>query len=164
VKLAEALSLRADTQAKLKQIEYRATSVARYQEGEEPPESAVDLLDQGRALADQLEHLIQAINLTNAATALNGGDAQAHEQTITDAIARRDVLASRRKLVSAVADAAANSGRGGYGFLRSSRSELVMKTDVDVITLRAEADDLSRQYRELDVKIQQANWNTELVE
>ena len=82
-------------------------------------------------------------------------------------IARRDVLALRRKLVTAVADAAAGH-RGGPEIHmwaeRQMRSELRQLTDVPVGDLRREADDLARQHRELDVRLQAANWATELIE
>jgi hypothetical protein len=46
----------------------------------------------------------------------------------------------------------------------SLRSELREVTDPPVGELRREAGDVSRQYRELDVRLQQANWATDLVE
>jgi hypothetical protein len=162
MKLAEALALRADAQKRLAQLQSRAVSSARYQEGEEPIERSPELLADARATTDEIESLIRRINRTNAATELEPG------LTITDAIARRDVLALRRKLVTSVADAA--SGRVGEGpnirvFVeRQMRSELRLLTDVPVGELRREADDLARQYRELDVRLQAANWSTELVD
>jgi hypothetical protein len=44
MKLAEALALRADLQARLAQLASRATTNARYQEGEEPAEDPNALL------------------------------------------------------------------------------------------------------------------------
>jgi hypothetical protein len=155
VKLAEALALRGDAQKRLAQLQARAVSVARYQEGEAPPESAMELLAQAREVTGQIEELVRRINRTNAGTELEPG------VTITDAIARRDALASRRKLVTAVADAA--SGQQAHdGWARQLRSELRQLTDVPVAELRREADDLARQYRELDMRIQEANWAAEV--
>ena len=48
--------------------------------------------------------------------------------------------------------------------LRSTRSELRYVTDLSVTELRGQADRVARELRELDTLIQQANWNTELVE
>src|SRR5579884_3989973 len=101
MKLAEALALRSDAQKRLAQLQARAVGAARYQEGEEPPELAADLLAAARAVTEEIEALVRHINRTNASTELEPG------LTITDAIAQRDVLALRRKLVTAVADAAA---------------------------------------------------------
>jgi hypothetical protein len=162
MKLAEALALRADAQKRLVQLQGRAVAAARYQEGEEPPERSTELLAQARAVTDEIESLIRRINRTNAATELEPG------LTVTDAIAQRDGLALRRKLVTAVADAATGQrgGRDGGGWYveRQMRSELRQLTDVPVGDLRHEADDLARQYRELDVRLQEANWSTDLVD
>lgn len=156
MKLAEALALRGDAQRRLAQLQARAVSVARYQEGEAPPESAMDLLAQAREVTVQIEELVRRINRTNAAAELEPG------VTITDAIARRDALASRRKLVTSVADAASGHQPHDAGWARQLRSELRQLTDVPVAGLRREADDLARQYRELDMRIQEANWATEV--
>jgi hypothetical protein len=162
MKLAEALALRSDAQKRLAQLQSRAVACARYQEGEEPAENSPELLAQARAVTEEIESLIRRINRTNAATILDPG------VTITDAIAQRDVLALRRKLVTAVADAGAGNGGDGddhvWAMARQMRSELRQMTDVPVADLRREADDLARQYRELDVRIQAANWATELVD
>jgi Family of unknown function (DUF6847) len=161
MKLAEALALRGDAQKRLAQLQSRAVASARYQEGEEPAERSTDLLAQARATADEIEALIRRINRTNAATELEPG------VTITDAIAQRDVLALRRKLVTAVADAAAGhqgAGARGWDVARQMRSELRQLTDVPVGDLRREADDLARRHRELDIRLQGANWATDLVE
>jgi len=156
VKLAEALALRSDVQKRLVQVQARAVSTARYQEGEQPAESATELLDQARVLAGELEDLVRRVNRTNVSAEIEPG------RTITDAIAHRDSLSLRRKMVTAVADAA--SGRQENSWGRQMRSELRHVTDMDVGALRSEADDLARQYREIDVKIQEANWATELVD
>lgn len=158
MKLAEALALRGDAQKRLAQLQTRAVTAARYQEGEPPPESAMELLAQAREVADEIERLIRQINRTNAATGLEPG------VTITDAISRRDALALRRKLVTAIADAASGHQQRDLSWARQLRSELRQLTDVPVAELRREADDLARQYRELDVRIQEANWATELLE
>jgi len=157
MKLAEALSLRSDLQKRLAQVQSRAVSCARFQEGERPAEDALELLGQARDLTDEIETIVRRVNRTNASTEIDAGT------TISDAIARRDALALRRKVVTAVADAASGSDRSS-GWGRQLRSELRHVTDVAVPRLRAEADDLARQYREIDVRIQEANWATELLE
>lgn len=155
--LAEGLAQRSDAQKLLEQLTARAQAVARYQEGEPPAEDPMDLLARARGTVDQIENLVRRINKTNASTELSPG------RTITDAIARRDALKVRRKLVSDIADAA--SGRGaGLGFARALRSELRYVTDLSVGQLRSEADRLAAEFRELDMQLQQANWSTELME
>ena len=154
MKVAEALALRSDAQKRLAQLQARAVSVARYQEGEQPPEDANELLAAARSVTEEIEDLVRRINRTNSGNEIATG------VTVTDAIAQRDALAMRRTLVSAVATAA--SGEQGYG--RQLRSELRYVTAVPVGELRQEADDLARQYRELDTRIQEANWAIELAD
>jgi hypothetical protein len=159
MKLAEALSLRSDAQKRLAQLQARAVASARYQEGEDVPEDANALLAEAREVVAEIESLIRRINRTNAATELEPG------LTITDAIARRDALAAERSVVVSIADAAAGSGGGrGAGFNRQLRSELRFLTDVPIPQLRADADALARQYRELDTRLQEVNWTTDLLD
>jgi hypothetical protein len=158
MKLAEALALRSDLQTRLAQLKERAIAVARYQEGEEPAEVATDLLAQARSICDEIEDLVRRVNRTNSSTEIADG------LTITDAIAGRDNLALKRRLVTSVADAAAGHNPNANPWERQLRSELRQITDVPVSQLRSEADDLARRYRELDVRIQEANWATELID
>lgn len=156
MKLAEALALRADAQKRLEQVKARAVASARYQEGEPPAEDAAALLARAAEIVDEIEDLVRRINRTNAATELEPG------VTLTDAIARRDALASRRKLTVAVADAAV--GGSGNGWARQLRSELRYVTDLPVRDLRDRADRLAREHRELDTRLQAVNWTVDVLE
>lgn len=156
MKLAEALALRADATRRVEQLRTRIVANARFQEGEEPAEDAQALLAEAGAVLDELEGLIRRINRTNAATRIGP------EGTITDALARRDVLRTRHSVVTAAADAAVGRSQAGMG--RQLRSELKMLAALPVAQLRAQADDLARQIRELDVRIQQSNWEFDLME
>lgn len=82
--------------------------------------------------------------------------------TLTDALARRDVLRLRHAVVTAAADAAAGTGERGYG--RQLRSELVMLSALPVADLWRQADVLAREIREIDVRIQRANWEVGLLD
>jgi hypothetical protein len=103
---------------------------------------------------DELESLIRRINRTNAATLVEGG-------TLTDALARRDVLRLRHGIVTSAADAAAGEGQRGF---RQLRSELKMIPALPVADLRRQADDLARQLREVDTLIQRTNWEADLLD
>jgi hypothetical protein len=150
MKLAEALQLRADVQKRIQQLRQRIALSARTQEGEDPAEDPVALLREVGQLADQLEQLITAINRTNVRTQIEPG------LTMTDALARRDVWHLRRSiLVEAAGHAAVRQDR-------YTKSEVRFVTSLDVAALHRDADDLAKRARELDAKIQQANWNTEL--
>jgi hypothetical protein len=157
MKLAEALLLRADHNRTIEQLRGRIVASARYQEGEQPPEDANDLLDTCSSLLDELERLIRHINRTNAGTTMPDG------RTVTDALAERDVLRLRYSLLTNAADAASGSGQRGF-LMRATRSELRVVTDLDVKGLRQRAAEAARRTRELDAQIQQANWTTDLVE
>jgi hypothetical protein len=154
VKLAEAMSLRADASRRVEQLRTRIVANARFQEGQEPTADAGALLAEAGAVLDELENLIRRINRTIAATQIGP------EVTITDALARRDVLRARHSVVTAAADAAVGRGQG----MRQLRSELKMLTALPVAQLRAQADELARQVREIDVRIQQSNWEFDLLE
>lgn len=155
MKLAEALALRSDAARRAEQLRARITASARYQEGETPAEDASALLAEAGEALGELESLIRRINRTNAATVVREGG------TLTDALARRDVLRLRHRVVTSAADAAAGEGQRGY---RQLRSELTMVPALSVSELRGQADDLARQLREVDTLIQRTNWEVDLLD
>jgi hypothetical protein len=157
MKLAEALARRADSRKRVEQLRSRITGNATYQEGTEPAEDAAALLVEADELIDELESLIRRINRTNSSTQL-GADG-----TMTDALARRDALRLRHSVLIAAADAAAGHG-GGHGVFRQLRSELRQFSALPVGELRGRADQVARELRELDTRIQQANWMVDLAE
>ena len=154
MKLAEALALRAEATRRIEKLRARIVDNARYQEGEEPAEDAASLLTQSSEVCGELESLIRRINRTNASAELGGA-------TITDAIARRDVLKLRHSIITAAADAAAGRERG---WNRQLRSELTFISALPVADLRAQADDVARSIRELDTDIQRTNWEVDLLD
>lgn len=154
MKLAEGLALRADARRRVEQMRARIAASARYQEGEEPAEDAAALLVEAEAALDELQAMIRRVNRTNAATDL-GGDG-----TMTDALARRDVLRLRHGLLGDSADVASG---GGHGY-RQLRSELRRLAALPVAELRSRADRVARDVRELDVRIQRANWEVDLLD
>jgi hypothetical protein len=156
MKLGEALAERADATRRVEQLRARVVSSARYQEGETPAEDAAQLLDEAGEVLGRLEELVRRINRTNAATTM--GD----ESTISDALARRDVLRARHAVLTAAADAAVGNDRSGYA--RQMRSELRMLAALDVAAVRRQADELAREIRMLDVRIQQSNWEVDLLD
>ncbi|MFD7864451.1 DIP1984 family protein [Streptomyces sp. NPDC057682] len=156
MKLAEALAERAAATRRVEQLRARIVGSARYQEGETPAEDAAQLLAESGEVLSTLETLIRRINRTNATVELESGG------TLTDALARRDVLRLRHSVVTAAADAAAGSGGRGHG--RQLRSELMMLAALPVAELRGRADVLAREIREVDVLIQRTNWEVDLLD
>ena len=112
--------------------------------------------EEGAQLIESYQTVLRRINRTNAATAL-GADG-----TLTDALARRDALRLRYQLLTNAADAAAGNNQGGY--TRQLRSELKMLSALPVAELRSRADEVAKALRELDVRIQRANWEVDLLE
>ncbi len=151
MKLAEALSLRADLQKKVTLLKERIKDSAKVQEGDEPCDDVEELRKQLDQVLTQLEGLIYRINLTNVQTMQDG-------VSLTRLIAKRDVLSMRVKaLQEIVRHASTNDTRFG-------RNELKCVRTVDVNELRKEADTYAKQYRELDLKIQSLNWKVDLVD
>jgi hypothetical protein len=157
MKLAEALLLRADRNRTLEQLRQRIQVSARYQEGENPPEDARDLVSLASTVLDELEGLIRDINRTNSGTVMADG------RTLTDALAERDVLRLRYSVLKVSADAASGAQQQ-IGYMRATRSELKLMSDLDVKSLRQLSSDVARRARELDSRIQEVNWTTELQE
>ncbi|MFE2770698.1 DIP1984 family protein [Microbacterium resistens] len=154
MRLAEALAARADLQRRIEQLRSRIATNARFQEGEEPAEDAGALLAEAEEALERLRDLIRRINATNTGLDL-GADG-----TMTGALAARDVLRLRHALLTEAAAAAS----GSNGLMRQMRSELRQFPALPVAELRTRADDVARELRELDTRIQQANWTNDLRE
>lgn len=151
LKLAEALAERSDCQNRLDDLKKRLIRVARVQEGEKPAEDASELLTEAERLYARLFELVSAINRTNARTPFD------KEGTISDAIVRRDVTGKRRDFLTSVSDAASTRQD------RYSKSEVKFVATLSVGDLQKEADQLAKEYRVLDTRLQELNWKTELV-
>ena len=152
MKLAEALILRADCQKRFEQLKSRLVGCAKIQEGEQPPEDPQNLLAELETVSNQLVNLIKRINKTNSTTPFTD------EQSIADALAERDVVLLRRGAYNDLASFAAMRHD------RVTRSEVKYVATVNVADTQKRADELARNYRELDARIQEMNWKTELVE
>jgi hypothetical protein len=152
MKLAEALQLRSDVQKRIQQIRQRIALSARTQEGEAPAEDPNALLAEIEALTAQLESLIKRINRTNVRTELEPG------LTMTDALAQRDVWHLHRSILVEAA------GHASLRQDRYSKSEVRFVSALDVAALHRRADDLAKRARELDAKIQETNWQTEVAQ
>ena len=145
MKLAEALAERADLQKRVEQTKSRLKNNAWVQEGERPAEDPVALDGELAALCDQLEKLVTRINLTNA------------QASITGLLARRDALSIRTAALRDFLDEASRTP------VRAARGEIKILPTVSVQEYRKKADALSKELRELDMRIQQLNWTTDLI-
>ena len=149
MKLAEALILRANAQKRMEQLKQRILRNAKVQEGDTPGEDPVELLQEYESTASELTDLMQRINRTNSKTPFQ-------DSSLSDALAKRDVLRMRISLYQDLAQAASITGS------RYSRSEVKFSSAVSVVRIQKEADILAKEHRELDARIQEANWQVEL--
>ena len=150
MKLGEALILRANCQKRIEQLKERLNRNARIQEGDKPAEAPNDLLKELESTTEELTQLIQRINRTNTVTELEDG------LTLSDALAVRDVLILKYGIYNSLVEHASVT-KGRY-----SRSEIKFKSTVNVSDIQKTIDELAKAHRELDTKIQEANWQTEL--
>ena len=151
MKLAQALILRADTQKRLEQLKGRLLDNAKMQENERPSEDPKLLLKELDRLSDELFRLILAINLTNSSAKFEG-------TSLTEMIAKKDTLSQKASVLRDFAKSASQKVD------LYSNSEIKILSSVDVATLQKQIDELSKEIRELDMKLQEANWQVDLVE
>ena len=151
MKLAEALQERADLNRRIEQLRYRLNNNVLVQEGEKPLEDPAALLEELESSFTRLEWLIARINLTNCAVKVEG-------RSLTQLIARRDVLSLRADAYRRLVEEASQNTH------RATRTEIKILSAVDVPALQRQADDASRELRLLDNTLQATNWTADLVE
>lgn len=150
MKLATALLNRADLQGRLNELETRLVANAKVQEGEKPDENPMELIAEKDRIIAELENLISKINLTNSRTESDG-------MTITEMLAKRDCLKTDIKIMrNFLSSSSAKMNR-------YSRTEIIIRSTVNVAELQKKVDALCKELREIDEKIQELNWTTELI-
>ena len=151
MKLAQALILRADTQKRIEQLKVRLLSNAKTQENESPSEDPKLLLKELDKLTSELFGLICSINLTNSSAKFDG-------MSLTEMIAKKDALALKANVLRGFATSASQK------IDLYSNSEIKILSTVDVAALQKQVDALSKEIRELEMKLQEANWAVDLAE
>ena len=151
MKIAEALAERSDCQNRIEDLKKRLLRTARVQEGERPDEDPSELLAELERTFARLSDLIKSINSANAQTKFGS------QQTLADALAERDAIGKKRDFLASIAEAASTRQD------RYSKSEVKFIAAVPVGQLQKQVDALSKSFRELDTKIQELNWKTDLV-
>lgn len=150
MKLAEALAVRADIQKKISSLRTRIARSAMVQEGTPPGEDADKLLKEAFGAMDELSQLLVRINITNAKCKLADG------RIITEAVAQRDMLIGRHSLLQHAIEASSKEPD------RYSNAEIKWIACLPVAILHKQSDDVAKQLRELNLAIQQANWEIDL--
>lgn len=151
MKLAEALILRADLQKRIEQLKNRIKNNTMVQEGDSPNENPEELLDELEMCIGELTDIIKRINRTNSQTMFD------EDMTIADALAERDGIWEQRLALSHIVE------NGSIRYDRYTRTEVKFISTIDVSKLQKKVDQLSKEYRELDTKIQGLNWTVDLI-
>lgn len=150
MKLAEALNLRADLQKRIANLRERLIKNAKVQEGDTPSEDPNMLLNELNDNIIELENIIKLINKTNSSTYIDN-------ESISDIIAKRDALGLKlsilRRFISESADK----------IERYSNKEIKILSTVNVAEKQKEIDNLSKEYRLIDTKLQGLNWTTDII-
>ncbi len=138
-------------QNKLFSLRSRILSNLKVQEGQELIEDPTDLLKEYKVVNEKLIAMVQAINKTNINTII-----KEYDMTIADALVKKERLLALKNVYEDVVDSATNYQT------RMSRTEIKFVNVVDVKRIQKLSDAVSKEYRQLDAKIQEVNWLTEL--
>lgn len=147
MKLATALAERSDIQNRINTISVRLDNNAKVQEGDVPAEDPKALMEELDRLIVRLEDLVARINLTNSRTVYEG-------KTITELLAHRDCLKKKVRVLRDFLNTASD---------RVTRTEIKIVSTVPVTEIQKTVDGLAKELRNVDEKIQELNWTTELV-
>lgn len=138
--------MRADLKKKIEHLEARIRPILIVTEGKLPQEDPIKLLAQLRKTIQDFETIVIRINKANNLTHIEG------EGSLMEALAKRDslkMLAEKLRIIRQSAQL-----NNAYN----------MQTTVDINSLQIEIDQTGRAFREIDSKIQEINWLTELEE
>ncbi len=150
MKLAEALQERADLNRNIEQLRSRLVNNVIVQENEKPAEDPQALIKELDGAVSRLEELMKRINQTNCMTI-------SERKSITELIAARDALKVKIAVYKDIVSNASQTAR------RARMSEIKILSAVDVRKLQKKIDDMSKEFRLTDNKIQALNWSTELI-
>ena len=150
MKLAEALNLRADLQKRIANLRERLIKNAKVQEGDIPSEDPNMLLNELNDNIIELENIIKLINKTNSSTYIDN-------ESISDIIAKRDTLGLKLSILRSFISESANK------IERYSNKEIKILSTVNVAEKQKEIDNLSKEYRLIDTKLQGLNWTTDII-
>lgn len=151
MKLAEALQERSDLNRKIEQLNHRLYNNILVQEGEEPAEEPQLLMAELDESIARLEHLMAAINLTNCTAKVDG-------MTLTELIAKKDALLVKINAYRRIVSTASENTHRARG------TEIKVKSIIRAADVQKQVDQLSKELRLLDNKLQATNWTVDLIE
>ena len=151
MKLAEALIERAEIQKKNGQLINRIKDNTKVQEGELPSEKPEELIATYEENMARFLELVQRINKTNCETPFD------EKRSIADAIALRDCLGAKIRAYREFYESTT------IRVDRYSQKEIKIVRCIDAQELQSQIDRLSKEYREIDTKLQGINWTVDLL-
>ena len=150
MKLAEALQERADINRNIEQLKKRLNNNVLVQEGEQTAEDTEKLKQELDNSLERLPYLIDHIHQTTCETKIDG-------EKLTELIAKKDTLLMK---LSVYKDIVYSGSQTSY---RARNTEIKIKSAISVSGWQTEIDRLSKELRLLDNKLQETNWNTDLI-
>ena len=151
MKLAEALIKRGNLQKRIDALKEKLIRYAKVQEGEKPPEQPEEIYKELKGCLDELTVFVQRINKTNSEVMFD------EKRSIADVLAYRDVLLLKYKILNKVIESATSL------IDRYSKKEIKILSTIDVKVYQKDSDNVAKEYRELDLKIQEKNWSVDLL-
>lgn len=150
MKLAEALQIKKDLDIKLQNLNSRLSNNARIQEGQTSAENPKDLFLELDNIIKMIEEYVSRINLTNSTTLVDG-------EELSKLLSRRDAMKKKINSYDVFINEASQIAD------RYSKTEILVLPSYPVNELQKKRDQLAKEYRELDLKIQEKNWTTDLI-
>ncbi len=150
MKLAEALQIKKNLDIKITNIKQRLENNARVQEGLEPAENPTDLFKELEETIISLEKYTSRINITNSQTKVDG-------KTLTELLSRREAL---KEKVAAYDKFIVS---GSVLTDRYSNTEILVRPTLPINEIQKRRDLIAKELREIDYKIQETNFTTDLI-
>lgn len=151
--LGEALTTRRRQAERLNDLNGRITQNVMVQEGDSAQEDPSDLLQEFIELSLKHADLVRRIMFTNLSTGIGDG------RTIHHLLTEREHLQRVRAVVHRTANEAAPKRDRFFG----GRNEIKFVPTIVVADLRTMEENLSQEINDLDLRIQEINWKTELL-
>jgi hypothetical protein len=151
MKLSEGLIHVSDINKKITELKERLLISGKIQEGDVPTDDVTQIFTELHTLHEQLTVLTKQISKTNYSTKFDA------VRSIQDALIEKEILG---KEIAGLKFAIDNCQ---IKHDRYSQSEIKMITTFDIKKTRETNEELMKKRKELDLKIQQINWNTEVL-
>lgn len=151
MKIAEALIERKALKTAMEQLKARIYQQAWVQDGEKPFEDPNEMLEQLQSVTNQFEEYVVRINRTNQAVKTKDG------ASLMEVLIKKDMLNFRHMVLTNLCTKAIPQQS------RYSTREIKFIPSVDIAGMRKKADQIAKEYRELEKKIQECNWQFDLL-